>query len=368
MEPVDITAGRLHLRAWKGGDEAVLLEVAADPAVLRWTSVPAPSLPEHAERYVRETAPRGWGSGQRPSWAVCDSATSDVLASVTLSSAADPDVWDVSFWCRPAARGQGVVPEALGAVCRWAFAELGAARVEWMAEVGNWASRRAAEKAGFVVEGVLRRGIVHRGRHVDGWLGALLPDDEVRDTAALPPLGRPTDGVMALRHWREDDLPFVQRACDDPLSARWLPLPVPYTLADARAWALGIVPREWADGTVASVAVADAATDEPLGAVGLTLGRAGTGEVGYWTAPWARGRGVAVRGTRLLTDWGVSAAGLARVELLTALDNTASQRVADKAGFVREGVARAVRPVPRGTDRVDMVVFAHVPSRRLPLR
>ena len=363
MDPVEITAGRWHLRPWQPGDEAVLVEVGNDPDVQRWNALPVPYLPEHARTYVHRTSVEGWASGRALTWAVCDSTTGQVLAHLALRRAADPDVWDVGFWCRPSARGAGVVPEALGAACRWAFGELGAARIEWRAEVGNTPSRRAAEKAGFRIEGVLRRGLVHRGLHVDGWLGALLPDDPVRDTALLPPLGRPTDGVVALRHVRESDLALVQRACEDAESARWLPLPVPYSAEAARTWALHVVPAEWAAGTAASVAVADAATDELLGAVGLTVGRDRTGEVGYWTAPQARGRGVAVRAARLHTAWGVTAAGLARVELLTDVRNTASQRVAEKAGFVREGVARSVRSAPRSDERVDMVVWAYVPDR-----
>jgi RimJ/RimL family protein N-acetyltransferase len=360
MDPVEITAGRLHLRPWQSGDEPVLLRAGADPQVQRWNALPVPYLPEHARTYVERTSVEGWQTGQALTWAVCDSTTGEVLAHLALRPAADLDVYDVGFWCLPAARGRGVVPDALGVVCRWAFTELGAARVEWMAEVGNTSSRRAAEKAGFTLEGVLRRGLVRRGQHVDGWLAARLPDDPVRDTAALPPLGRPSDGVVALRHVRESDLESVQRACADAESARWLPLPVPYTLEDARTWALQVVPTDWAAGKVASAAVVDAQTDELLGAVGLTLGRDRTGEIGYWTAPWARGRGVAVRAARLHTDWGVAQVGLARVELLTDVRNSASQRVAEKAGFVREGVARAVRAEPRGTGRVDMVVWAHV--------
>jgi RimJ/RimL family protein N-acetyltransferase len=360
VDPVEIHAGDLHLRPWQAGDEDVLLEAGADPAISRWNALPVPYLPEHARTYVSRTSVEGWRTGRAFSWAVCQSATGEVLAHLSLRPATDPDVWDAGFWCRPSARGRGVVPHALRAACRWAFAELGAARVEWRAEVGNHASRRAAEKAGFTLEGVLRRGLVHRGTHVDGWLAALLPDDPLHDTAALPALGRPTDGVVALRSPREQDLPAIAAACDDPETARWLPVPVPYTLADARTWALGIVPGEWADGTAASVLVVDAGTDQLLGAVGLTLGRAAVAEIGYWTAPHARGRGTAVRAARLHTAWGVEALGLARVELLTDVRNLGSQRVAEKAGFVREGVARAVRPAPRSAERVDMVVWAHV--------
>ena len=360
MDPVEITAGRLHLRPWQAGDEDVLREAASDLAVQRENGSGMSGVGEHAREYL--AGAEGWASGSAPTWAVCDSTSGQVLAHVGLRRRCDEDVWEVSAWCRPSSRGQGVVPQAVGAACRWAFAELGAARMEWRAEVGDRASRRAAEKAGFCGEGVLRRGLRQRGEHVDAWLAALLPDDPVRDTAALPPLGRPTDGVVALRRPQEHDLPAIARACADTETARWLPVPVPYTLADARAWALGIVPREWADGTAASVAVVDAVTDELLGAVGLTLGRAGVAEVGYWTAPHARGRGTAVRAARLHAAWGVEALGLARVELLTDVRNLASQRVATRAGFVREGVARAVRPAPRSTDRVDMLVWASVPA------
>ena len=362
VEPVEITAGRLHLRPWQAGDEAVLLEVGADPEVQRWTSLPVPYLREHAEAYVASTAPQGWRSGREPGWAVCDSTSGQVLAQVALRPACDDDVWDVSYWCRPSARGQGVVTDALAVVCRWAFAELGAVRVEWMAEVGNWASRRAAEKAGFRVEGVLRRGMVHRGRHVDGWIAGRLPGDAAQDTAALPTYPDRSDGTVVLRRWRSADAADVARAFDDAATARWLPVQVPYTVQAGREFVDGMVPEQWASGQAANVAVTDAASGALLGAVGLTL-RAGIGEVGYWTAPWARGRGVAVRAARLHTAWGVEALGLARVELLTDVENTASQHVAARAGFVREGIARAVRPVPRGTGRVDMVVWSHVPGR-----
>jgi RimJ/RimL family protein N-acetyltransferase len=204
--------------------------------------------------------------------------------------------------------------------------------------------------------------MAHRGALVDGWIAGLLPGDPQTDTAVLPGYPDRTDGVVTLRRWRSSDAADVARACSDHETARWLPVPVPYTLEAAAGYVEGIVPTEWAAGTAANVAVTDATTGELLGAVGLTL-RSGLGEVGYWTAPWARRRGVATRAARLHAAWGLEELSLPRVELLADVGNTASQRVAEQAGFTREGVLRAVRPAPRSTDRVDMVLFALLPPR-----
>jgi len=358
VDPVEISAGRLHLRPWEPADAGALAPVLADPAVGRWTGLPSrPAL-----EWVTSTWPGRWADGTGAGFAVLDATSAELLAGVDLHGLdAAAGTAEVGWFCTAQARGRGVGTEAVQVLCRWAFGALGLHRLTAQVEVGNWASRALAEKAGFTVEGVLRDAPAPGGRRADTWLASLLATDEVRDRRAFAPLGRPTDGVVALRHLRETDLPVVQRACDDLESARWLPLPVPYTEQDARGWALGLVPSEWAQGKVASVAVVDAGTDELLGAVAITPGRDRTGEVGYWTAPWARGRGVAVRATRLHTRWAVEAMGLSRVELLADVRNTASGRVAEKAGFVREGVARAVRAEPRGTDRVDMVVWTHVP-------
>ncbi len=42
MEPVEITAGALHLRSWRPGDDARVLEACQDPDTQRWTTVPVP--------------------------------------------------------------------------------------------------------------------------------------------------------------------------------------------------------------------------------------------------------------------------------------------------------------------------------------
>ncbi|HEX5540734.1 MAG TPA: GNAT family protein [Micromonospora sp.] len=92
-------------------------------------------------------------------------------------SPVDTGLADVGFFTAPEARGRGYGPAALAAVCRWGFTALRLARIEWRANVGNTASRRMAEKAGFVFEGTARSALNHRGRRVDAWVGALLATD-----------------------------------------------------------------------------------------------------------------------------------------------------------------------------------------------
>ena len=356
-EPTSISAGRLHLRPWEPSDAEVVLAACSDPLVQRWTQVPVPYTSRHARDWVAG-ADRRWREDGVLGLAVCDSTTGRVLASVVLRAGCDAATWDVGCWAAPWGRGTGVVPDAVGALARWAFAVLGAERVEWVCDPANWASRRAAQKAGFTAEGVRRGGMQHRGQALDGWVAARRPLDPDGDTAVLPALGEVTDGVVALRHWRLADAPDVVRAMADGTVARWLPVPLPYGAADAEDFVGMVVPAERESGTALAVAVVDAADGALLGAASLRpTGFAGA-EVGYWTAPWARGRGVAGRAALLLARWGGRELGLARVSLLADVDNTASQRAAEKAGFAHEGVLRAVRAEPRGTGRRDLRCYA----------
>ena len=359
MEPVEISAGRLHLRPWSPYDEDVLLRGQTDPEVVRWTPVPVPFTREDARRCLTETWPRQWAEGTTARWAVCDSVSADVLAYIGLHGIHDGTA-EVGYWSLPEARGTGATTEAVGAVCRWGFAVLDLQVVEAIIAVGNWASRAVAEKAGFTVDGVRRRHMTQRGALLDAWGATLLREEEMVDRRAfaVPDL---TDGVVRLRPFRPEDAADVARACEDPVSAQWLPMPSPYTLADGRAYVEQICPTGWADGTEATFAVVDAATGELLGDCGLKLHARprGGGVGGYGPARGARGRGVAGRAAALVGRWGLDTLGLSRVELLADVENIASIRAAEKAGYVREGIARAARPDRHGT-RHDMAVFSLV--------
>jgi RimJ/RimL family protein N-acetyltransferase len=105
---------------------------------------------------------------------------------------------------------------------------------------------------------------------------------------------------------------------------------------------LGFYEDGWRDGTRAGFAI-ETHDGEFLGlGMFVRLEREGRqGEIGYVIGPAARGRGMATRTLRLLTDWGFSHLELERIELWIDVTNPASERVAERVGYVREGVLRS---------------------------
>jgi RimJ/RimL family protein N-acetyltransferase len=170
-----------------------------------------------------------------------------------------------------------------------------------------------------------------------------------------------SDGEVVLRAFEVGDLPRVVEAATDPVTLDWLPLPQPYGLATARDWCLSETERVRAEGLGLVRAIADQ-DGQLLGAIDLKHvdWAAQVAEVGYWTHPDQRGRGVMTRAVRLLAGWALTDQGFERIELRAATGNLASSRVAEKAGFVREGTARSAGYVPAG--RVDLVVFSLIRS------
>ena len=157
-----------------------------------------------------------------------------------------------------------------------------------------------------------------------------------------------SDGEIGLRPLAPADVPEIVAACSDPEIPRWTRVPSPYTREDARRF-LAIVAAEAAAGE--GMALAVASTDGRLiGTVGLMVVERGRryGEIGYWTAAPARGRGAASRAVLLLRDWAHAELGLGEIEILSHLDNRPSQRVAERAGFAATGEIRSVATMPPG--------------------
>jgi RimJ/RimL family protein N-acetyltransferase len=168
-----------------------------------------------------------------------------------------------------------------------------------------------------------------------------------------------TDGVVVLRRWERDDLGCVEEATEDPDIPKGTTVPATFTPAEGLAW----IERQWSrhdEGTGLSQAIADAASNEALGAGVLMARKPGTVEIGYWLIPRARGRGVGSRAVGLLARWAVAEATIARVEALVVPDNIASQRVLEKAGFRREGHLRSY--LVFGRQRADALMYSLLPS------
>jgi RimJ/RimL family protein N-acetyltransferase len=168
-----------------------------------------------------------------------------------------------------------------------------------------------------------------------------------------PPL---TDGELSLRPWEPRDAPAVTAACQDPEIPRWTVVPHDYTERHARDFIAG-TSADLATGRELALAIVDR-DDRLLGAVGIsnfdwTDLKA---EIGYWIASEARHRGVGARATRLLAVWALTSLGLERLELLANPENEASQRLAERAGFRREGTLRRYRR--RHGVREDLVMFS----------
>ena len=173
-----------------------------------------------------------------------------------------------------------------------------------------------------------------------------------------PPLG---DDRIRLREPLAGDLGAVVEACSDPMIQLYTRVPSPYREEDGRAFIGGAAGRRIL-GQSLELAVADRGDDGLIGMIGLIADRhdAQRAEIGYWVVPAARGQGVASRALVLLSRWAVTAGGLLRVDLQAASANTASIRVAERCGFVREGVLR--RSWYRGPERTDMVLFSLLPE------
>jgi RimJ/RimL family protein N-acetyltransferase len=158
-----------------------------------------------------------------------------------------------------------------------------------------------------------------------------------------------------------EDPSWIQPACDRAEMARFIPgLPSPFTFADAEAF-VRYAQDAWKQGSGAPFAIS--ATDgQPLGAVEVHLNPTDDGRavVGYWLRPEARGQGAATEAVRLVSTWAFDQIHIERLSLMTYPANEASQRVAARAGYKREGLLRAWYPTPLG--RRDCVMFSLLPS------
>ncbi len=169
---------------------------------------------------------------------------------------------------------------------------------------------------------------------------------------------------LRLRSLLERDIDDVHASCVDPELQRWIPLPAPgvaYTRESAEDFCLNIAPAIRTGGDGQHWALVDEESGRFVGSVALlrTQWHAMVTEIGYWISPWGRGRRYAAEAVVAVSRWALDQ-GFQRVELKVAVGNISSCKVAEAAGFVREGTERNAMPLHRG--RSDLAVFGLVPA------
>ena len=147
----------------------------------------------------------------------------------------------------------------------------------------------------------------------------------------------------------------------------WLPWCHPgYALAEAQAY-IAHTAQARAAAAEFSFAVFDGA-GRFAGGVGLSrIDRPNrTANLGYWVRSDHCRQGVATAAVLLLRDWGFANTGLVRMEIVVAVENRASLRVAEKSGAVREGVLSDRLLLHDGLH--DAAVFSFTRPRQHPHR
>jgi RimJ/RimL family protein N-acetyltransferase len=342
-----LSDGVVTLRAHTPADAEGVREQCVDPVSIRWTTVPLRYTLDDALSFVTTRVPAAWDEGHTvlAVEATDDTGRARFCGTVELRDEGG-DRAEIAYGAHPWARGRGIMHRALELLLAYGFDELGLRSVVWWAHRGNWASRRTAWRLGFTCDGTVERWLSQRGELVDAWVGVLHPDDERAprtDWLEVPRLE--ADGLV-LRAPRPSDAERVVTACQDERTAYWLArMPSPYTLADAHDYLESRIEQQ---ATTAGLTwfLADPVTDDLLGALSLFDLKPGRdAEMGYWTHPDARGKGVMTRAARTVLRHALTPAdrggmGLVRVQVSHADGNDASRHVIEQCGFTSTGRER----------------------------
>ncbi|KAL6638030.1 hypothetical protein ACP70R_025602 [Stipagrostis hirtigluma subsp. patula] len=361
------------LRRFELSDVDAMMAWASDPQVAAFCRWDPYESTEPLLAFLRDTVlPHPWfraicladGEGRRPA----------VVGAVSLSPTVERCRWELGYVLARAHWGKGVATAAVRRALAVAFAEVeGLERVEALVDVDNPASQRVAEKAGLRREGVLRRHYWHKGRARDMVMYSFISSDPIPERSMVheshgqgtemdqespaqqEPL--PTEAVT-LRPFDLADVDAMMAWASDPVATAFMTWDA-YTSRDALLSFMRdtVLPHPWF-----RAACLGGAGGEPVGAVSVTPTddrcRAELGIV-LARAHWGKGVATAALKRTVAAVFG-DLEGVERVEALVDVDNAASQRALEKAGFQREAVLRSYCVI-KGRLR-DMVIFSFISS------
>ena len=171
---------------------------------------------------------------------------------------------------------------------------------------------------------------------------------------------------VRLERFTAEHLPHAARLMADPAVVRYTRLPSPMPDGFPQEW-LARYEAGREDGTRELFALSVGAGSVAGVCMAMIADpRTQEAELGYLVDPALAGRGIATSALRQLTRWCFEERGLVRLTLLTAMPNVASQKVAERAGYSREGVLRSVFTRPGVRD--DAILWSRLASDPEPAR
>jgi RimJ/RimL family protein N-acetyltransferase len=134
-----------------------------------------------------------------------------------------------------------------------------------------------------------------------------------------------------LRELQFEDAEWIYRACQDSEIQRWTTVPRPYSHDHAKSFV------DARGGELAAYAIVHSQSGDTVGVIGIHDVTHGTASIGYWVAPWGRGRGAAADALQVLQLLISRDTEALTIRALIAETNTASRRSAERAGFTMTG-------------------------------
>ncbi|MGA4991255.1 GNAT family N-acetyltransferase [Nonomuraea bangladeshensis] len=351
---ITIATARLTLRPFAPQDTARIRSIVESGTV--FLPPGAPATASGVEQWLDRGVHELHRSGQGVHLAMIDVDGRVVGAISLFKTSWESGTTEVGYGVHPLYRGRGLATEALRGLAEWVFDRTRLRRIDLTANLDNLPSLRVAQKAGFTWEGVLRGAVLEDDGPHDLVVFGLLRGDGRAPATILPRAELRTPRLL-LRAPEPADATDLAATGADPLTQARTGVPRGYTVEHALAFI------DHAERVrVRGAGIAWSAVEQATGrfAVNVDLRDVDwshrTAEIGYMTAPWARGNGYAGEAVLAVARWLFERQGFTRLQLRAAVDNPQSQRVAEKAGFVREGVARCALAGE------DLVVFSLVPS------
>ena len=157
--------------------------------------------------------------------------------------------------------------------------------------------------------------------------------------------------VVLREDFLESDIDWITEACQDVDIQRWTSLPCPYTREHAVFFVEHpeLEKQRWVIEHVGRA----------VGVIGVhTVNENGDAEIGYWMAPWGRGRRVMTAAVTRVAELLVADTAVRALTARIAVANTASRRVVESAGFVEaERIEQGCRD---GDEPTDAIVYRRI--------